>query len=676
VEASERARNRAIELRAQITLHNLQYHQNDNPLISDEAYDSLVRELLNLEKEYPEILTPESPSSKVGAPPLNSFNQVKHSVPMLSLDNAFNDEDVLNFVRRMNQRLGYKVSGFLMEPKIDGLAVNLIYEHGVLVCGATRGDGQIGEDITLNIRSINSIPKKLSGMGWPNYFEVRGEVFMPKHGFEAINAKARSTGDKVFANPRNAAAGSLRQLDPQITAQRPLDFYCYGYGQYPEDQLPQTQSELMLQFYSWGIPMNPEVRVIENLEECLAYYREILGRRAILAYDIDGVVYKLDKLAERESLGFLARAPRWAFAHKFAPQEATTKVLSIDVQVGRTGALTPVARLEAVFVGGVTITNATLHNLEEIIRKDIRIGDTVIVRRAGDVIPEILRSLPELRPSSSSPFEMPNQCPICGSDVEVNDGEATARCSGGLFCVAQNKEAIKHFASRRALNIDGLGHKLIDQLITEKLIENVADLYSLTIEQITKLERFGEKSAKNLLESIELSKKTTMAKFIFALGIREVGEVTSQALSKHFKTLEDLRNASVQSLQNTPDVGPLVAQHIHAFFSQDHNNQVIQRLIIAGIHWEQETEHQHPNDLRLTNKVFVFTGTLSGMSRDQAKAMVQKLGASVSGSLSKKTDYLVCGADPGSKILKAEALNVCVLDEDAFLDLIKTNFSS
>jgi DNA ligase (NAD+) len=663
-------RARAAELRDRIEFHNHRYYQLDSPLISDAEYDELMRELKDLERECPELVTPESPTQRVGAAPLKAFGEVRHEIPMLSLDNAFSDEDLADFERRATQKLGKADLDYLVEPKLDGLAVSLVYERGILICGATRGDGWTGEDITQNVRTIRSIPLRLRGSDWPDRFEVRGEVFMPKQGFEALNERARQNGEKVFVNPRNAAAGSLRQLDPRITAARPLAFYGYGYGIFPPELLPETQSELMARFRDWGLPINPELHVVRGIAGCLAYYREVLGRRHQLPYDIDGVVYKIDRLADREALGFVARAPRWAIAHKFPAEEATTRVLNIEVQVGRTGALTPTARLEPVFVGGVTVANATLHNLDEVRRRDVRIGDTVVVRRAGDVIPEIVKSLPELRPAETQEFEMPAHCPVCGSDVEAADGEAIYRCSGGLYCSAQRKEAIKHFASRRALDIEGLGDKLVEQIVDKQLIATVADLYRLTVEPLADLERMGKKSAENLVNALEKSKHTTLSRFLYALGIREVGEVTAQNLAEHFRSLEALMTADEAALQTVPDVGPSVAHHVHTFFRQPHNLEVIRALLAAGVHWDPLPERPAEAELPLQGKTFVITGTLASLTREEAKAKLQALGAKVTDSVSKKTSAVIAGAEAGSKLTKARELGVEVLDEAGFWGLV------
>jgi DNA ligase (NAD+) len=665
----EESRQRAAELRGLIEFHNDRYHRLDAPLIADTEYDALMRELVELEHSYPELASPDSPTQKVGAAPLKAFAAVRHEVPMLSLDNAFSEGDLADFERRARKPLDQAELDYLAEPKLDGLAVSLLYEDGALVRAATRGDGQTGEDITHNVRTIGAVPQRLAGSGWPLRFEARGEVYMPKAGFEALNERARQLGEKSFANPRNAAAGSLRQLDPKVAAERPLAFFCYGYGAYPTEALPATQSELMARFQEWGLPVNPELRIVQGAAGCLDYYRDLLERRAGLDYDIDGVVYKIDRLDYRDKLGFVARAPRWAIAHKFPAEERTTQVLAIEVQVGRTGALTPVARLEPVFVGGATVTNATLHNFEEVRRKDVRAGDTVIVRRAGDVIPEVVKSLVELRPEGALAFEPPTACPACGSAVEITEGEAIARCSGGLFCPAQRKEAVKHFASRRAMDIDGLGEKLVDQVLSKGLVQIVADLYRLDAAHWAELERMGQKSAENLAEALERSKRTTLPRFLYALGIREVGEVTAQALALYFRELEHLAFADKEALQAVPDVGPSVAHHVHTFFRQPHNLEVIEALRAAGVQWEPMPERPPAATLPLKGKTFVITGTLAAMSREEAKAKLQALGAKVAGSVSKNTSGLIAGADPGSKLAKAQELGVEILDEAGFLAL-------
>lgn len=679
-------RRRAAELREAIEYHNRRYHQQDDPLIADAEYDGLMRELLAIEREHPELQTPDSPSQRVGAPPIAAFQEVHHLVPMLSLKNAMSDDEARKFhadhfessnkstlnkkpSKEKSQKINPQEVSYIVEPKLDGLAVNLTYENGRLVRGATRGDGITGEDITHNIKTIGCIPAALKGSGWPDLFEVRGEVFMPLKGFRDFNKKAEELGEKPFSNPRNAAAGSLRQIDPAITASRPLEFFSYGFGFYPENSLPDTLSELLRRFHEWGIPINPESHVARGIEQCLNYYHDILDRRASLDYEIDGVVYKLDRFDFQRIRDATTHHPNWAIAHKFPAEEAKTRVQAIDVQVGRTGALTPVARLEPVFVGGVTVTNATLHNADEIRRKDIRVGDTVIVRRAGDVIPEVVKSLTELRPAAAEPFGMPNRCPACGSEVESVEGEAIVRCSSPLFCPAQHKEAVKHFASRKAMNIDGLGDKLVDQLLEKKLIATVADLYRLELEPLAGLERLGEKSARNLLEALDRSRHTTLSRFLFALGIREVGEVTARNLAEHFRELDSLMDADEDELQTVPDVGPSVAGHVHTFFRQTHNREVIQGLLEAGVHWDAMPERPPAAELPLAGKTLVITGTLEGLSRDEAKALVLSLGGKAAGSVSKKTDYVVAGAEPGSKLAKAEALGIPVLDEDGFLRL-------
>ncbi|HUL13173.1 MAG TPA: NAD-dependent DNA ligase LigA, partial [Methylococcaceae bacterium] len=645
----DEARRRAAALREQIEYHNRRYYQLDAPVISDAEYDQLLHELQALERQYPELVTPDSPTQRVGAAPIEALAEVRHEVPMLSLDNAFTEEDLLDFDRRIREKLERETVEYVAEPKLDGLAISLIYDDGVLVRGATRGDGHSGEDVTHNVRTIRDIPLKLEGSGFPKRFEVRGEVFMSKRGFLALNKKALESGEKVFVNPRNAAAGSLRQLDPKITTTRPLRFYCYGYGVYPATQLPRRHQDIFERFKSWGLPVSPEFRVVQGVEGCLTYYRALLARRHELPYEIDGVVYKLSRFDWQNELGYVARAPRWAIAHKFPAEEVTTRVIAIDVQVGRTGALTPVARLEPVFVGGVTVTNATLHNADEVHRKDIRVGDTVVVRRAGDVIPEVVKSVPEKRPAKTEIFVLPKHCPVCGSDVETTPGEAIARCSGGLYCPAQHKEAIKHFASRRALDIEGLGDKLVDQLLDKKLVDTVADLFHLKVDDLAELERMGKKSAENVIQALEKSKHTTLPRFLYALGIREVGEVTAQTLAKHFRTLDKIMAADEAELQQVPDVGPTMAYHIATFFQQAQNREVIQNLLDAGVRWE-EAAAKAKAEQTLTGKTFVLTGTLVSLTRDEAKAKLQARGAKVTASVSKKTDYVVAGADPGSKL--------------------------
>ncbi len=665
------ALRRAVELRAEIAFHNRQYHSLDDPKISDAAFDALMQELLRLEEAFPELLTATSPTSKVGGGLNKAFSEVRHERPMLSLENAFSRDDIEDFWRRLQQKLGDDEITLVTEPKLDGLAVSLIYDDGHLVRAATRGDGETGEDITNNILTIGDIPQQLAGDGWPAHLEIRGEVFMPRAGFKRLNERALAAGEKTFANPRNAAAGSLRQIDSRVTQERPLSFYCYGQGAYPSEALPSRHSQLLEQFRGWGIPINPEILLVSSVEGCLSFYEDLLKRRPDLAYDIDGVVYKVDLFADRDRLGAIARAPRWAIAHKFPAEEAVTRLISIDVQVGRTGALTPVARLEPVFVGGVTVTNATLHNAEEIQRKDIRVGDQVVVRRAGDVIPEIVRSFPDQRPRSSTPFEMPSHCPICGSKVDDSPEETILRCSGGLFCPAQHKESIRHFASRKAIDIDGLGEKLIDQLLERHLIETVADLYELSPIVLSTLDRLGEKSSQNLMKALDKSRHTTLPRFLFALGIREVGEVTGRLLAEHFRNLEDLMVADQASLEAIPDIGPSVARHIMTFFQQPHNLEVIRKLLDNGVFWDPLPERPPTEALPLAGKIFVVTGTLDQFTRDQASEAITALGGRVTSSVSKKTDYVVTGRDPGSKATKALDLGIELLLEEDFIRLLK-----
>ncbi|MDD2767621.1 MAG: NAD-dependent DNA ligase LigA [Methylococcus sp.] len=657
-------------LSEEIEFHNVRYYQQDDPLITDAEYDRLMAELLALEERYPELLTPDSPSQRVGAPPVEAFAEVRHEVPMLSLANVFSEEDLTAFDARVRKDSAQESVDYVAEPKLDGLAVNLLYQDGVLVRAATRGDGQVGEDVTHNVRVIRAIPLRLQGEGYPVHFEARGEVFMPKEGFLALNERARKTGDKVFANPRNAAAGSLRQLDARVTASRPLSFYAYGIGAFPEDRLPATQHELIEMLQRWGLPVSPELRLVRGVTGCSDYFSSLAERRSRLPYDIDGVVYKVDCLRFQAVLGFLSRAPRWAVAHKFPAEEARTRVLAIEIQVGRTGVLTPVARLEPVFVGGVTITNATLNNAEIIKEKDVRVGDTVIVRRAGDVIPEVVQIVPELREVGAEPFRMPEACPECGSALEIVEGEVAVRCSGGLYCPAQHKESVKHFASRRAMDIEGLGEKLVDQLVDKKLIATVADLYRLSLEQLAGLERMGAKSAANLLEALERSKHTTLARFLYALGIRDVGEVTAKALADHFGSLDALMAAHEEELLSVADVGPVVSGHVLLFFRQDHNREVIAQLLELGVVWETRAKTSDEGERPFEGRVFVLTGTLSAMSREEARARLETLGAKCTGSVSKKTDFVVAGAEPGSKLAKATELGVPVLDEDGFLAML------
>ena len=664
-----RVLQRIAALREQINHHNYRYYVLDDPEIPDAEYDRYMLELQQLEKDHPETITPDSPTQRVGSEPLKEFRQVTHKVPMLSLGNAFDQQEVSDFDRRVREGLDADQVDYVAEPKLDGLAVSLLYEQGALVQAATRGDGYTGEDVTSNVRTIDSVPLKLVGKDYPEILEVRGEIFMSKKGFAQLNQRQERNNEKVFANPRNAAAGSLRQLDPRITATRPLEIYCYGLGRVEGKQMPDRHSDILETLKSWGLRVNPETRNVSGAEGCIEYHKALLQKRDSLAYDIDGVVYKVDRIDQQRSLGFVARAPRWAIAHKFPAEEEITKLVGIDIQVGRTGALTPVARLEPVFVGGVTITNATLHNQDEIERKDVRVGDTVIVRRAGDVIPEVVRPVLGERRKGARRFRMPDACPVCGSKATRLEGEAVSRCTGGLYCPAQRREAIKHFVSRRAMDIDGLGDKLVEQLDELDMIKDVSDLFHLKEEKLAEIDRMGEKSAANLVAALEKSRKTTLPRFLFALGIRNVGETTAQTLARHFGTLEAIMDADEATLVEVQDVGPVVAQSIVGFFREKHNRDVIRKLRAAGVEWKQETAPTKAEQT-LMGKTFVLTGTLSGMSRNDAKDALQRLGAKVSGSVSKKTDYVVVGDDPGSKATRAEELGVTMIDENELKKLI------
>ena len=658
---------RVAQLREQIDYHNYRYYVLDDPEIPDAQYDRLMRELQTLEAEHPELVTPDSPTQRVGAQPLSAFGEVRHALPMLSLDNAFDDDEVADFDRRARERLEVDSIDYTAEPKLDGLAVSLLYEDGRLVRGATRGDGTTGEDITQNVRTIDSIPLRLRGDDYPRRLEVRGEVFMSHAGFQSLNRRQQEQGDKLFANPRNAAAGSLRQLDARITAQRPLEIFCYGVGLTEDGSLPERHSGILECLKGWGLRVYKGIEQVTGLQGCIDYYRRLETQRDALPFDIDGVVFKVDRIDYQQRLGFVARAPRWAIARKFPAQEEMTRVLGIDVQVGRTGAITPVARLEPVFVGGVTVTNATLHNEDEVHRKDVRVGDTVIVRRAGDVIPEVVSVIREHRPKGARKFVMPVRCPVCGSDIERVEGEAVARCTGGLYCEAQRKEAIKHFASRRAMDIEGLGDKLVDQLVDQGLIEDVAGLYSLEATTVAGLERMGEKSADNLVKALEKSKDTTLDRFLYALGIREVGEATARALAQAFGDLNVIMKASAEELEAVRDIGPVVARHIVHFFEQPHNIEVIDKLLAAGIAWPKiEVDRHQP----LAGRSYVLTGTLESMTRDEVKQKLQALGATVSGSVSAKTTAVIAGEKAGSKLAKAEKLGVQVLDENELMRLL------
>jgi DNA ligase (NAD+) len=672
--ASSATRKKLESLREEIRYHNYRYHTLDDIEIPDAEYDRLMRELQALEEKYPEFVTPDSPTQRVGAEPSDALETVRHRVPMLSLENAFAEEELREFHKRVAEKLEFEDGApnllYSAEPKLDGAAVSLLYEDGVLVRAATRGDGNTGEDITHNVRTIASVPLRLLDAGFPTTLEVRGEVFMPRAGFEAYNEKARAAGEKTFVNPRNAAAGSLRQLDPKLTAQRPLDMYVYSVGLIEGGELPDRHSEIISRLREWGLKTCPESRVVKGVEGCLSYYEDIGKKRDTLSYDIDGVVYKVDSIEMQRELGFVARAPRWAIAHKFPAQEELTTVEDVEFQVGRTGALTPVARLAPVFVGGVTVSNATLHNIDELHRKDVRIGDTVIVRRAGDVIPEVVSVVKNRRPNNTKRVHLPKLCPVCASHVYREEGEAVARCTGGLYCKAQRAEALKHFVARRALDIEGLGAKLIEQLVNEDRVSDPSDLFQLRKEELSSRERMGDKSAENLVRAIDESKSTTLARFLYALGIREVGEATAASLASYFGSLPAVREASVDDLTKVPDVGPVVAKRVHSFFDEQHNLDVIERLQSLGVHWTDSEPMKIAEDGPLSGKTFVITGTLPTMTRDEAKSLIQKEGGKVTGSVSSKTDFLVAGEKAGSKLVKAQKLEVSVLDEDGLRKLI------
>jgi DNA ligase (NAD+) len=653
-------------LRAQIRHHNYQYHVLDEPEIPDSEYDRLMRELQALESDHPSLITSDSPTQRVGAEPVKSFGTIRHLIPMLSLDNAFSEDELRDFHRRVTDRLGIDIDAdlsYAAEPKLDGAAVSLRYEAGKLVTGATRGDGTTGEDITHNVRTIEAVPLRLIGKSLPTTLEVRGEVFMPRAGFTAFNEMAAKNGQKTFVNPRNAAAGSLRQLDPRLTAERPLDIYIYSVGLVEGGTIPDRQSEILDQLREWGLKICPERKVVNGIDGCLAFYSDIGRRRDSLAYDIDGVVYKVDRLDYQHRLGFVSRAPRWAIAHKFPAQEELTIVRDIEFQVGRTGAVTPVARLEPVFVGGVTVSNATLHNMDELHRKDLRVGDTVIVRRAGDVIPEVVKVVMDRRPKGTRKVRSPVTCPVCGSAVMREQDEAVTRCTGGLYCAAQRAEALKHFVSRRAMDVDGLGSKLIEQLVAANRIRTPADLFGLTKEELVEMERMGPKSAENLLKSIEKSKQTTLSRFLYALGIREVGEATASSLASYYGKLVSVMEAVEESLQEVPDIGPKVAAQIRAFFDEAHNRDVIQRLIESGVVWPESDPLPNSRAGKLSGKTFVLTGALTGMSRNEAIDRIQAAGGKVTSTVSKNTDYLVAGDKAGSKLTKAQNLEITVLNE-------------
>lgn len=668
---SEEVVQRCQRLKDDLNQHNHAYYVLDDPSIPDSEYDRLMRELQAIEQEFPQLLTADSPSQRVGGVALDSFSQVVHAVPMLSLDNAFSDTEMVDFDRRIKERINLSAlqqMTYACEPKLDGVAVSVLYKNGVLERAATRGDGSVGEDITANVRTIKSIPLRLQGDKLPNILEVRGEIYMPKDGFNRLNQKARQAGEKPFVNPRNAAAGSLRQLDSKITATRPLEMCAYSVGQFEGGDKPNSHFQMLQMLGKLGFKINQHIKQVEGIDACEDYYQYLASIRDQLDYDIDGIVYKVNAFNLQERLGFVAKAPRWAIARKFPAQEEMTRLLDVEFQVGRTGAVTPVARLEPVFVGGVTVGNATLHNADEINRLGVCIGDTVIVRRAGDVIPQIVKAVVEKRPQGAQPIVFPERCPVCQSAVKRAEGEAVARCTGGLFCGAQTKEAIKHYASRKAMDIDGLGDKLVDALVDNDLIYSVADLYDLKLEGLVNLERMAQKSAENLLKSIEISKQTTLPKFLYSLGIREVGEATAQTLANNFGTLDAVIAASMDQLLEIDDIGPIVARHIVDFFNNPDNLPIVEAIIAAGVQWKDID--QSADSLPLKGQTWVLTGTLETMSRAEAKDKLQQFGAKVAGSVSAKTYAVVAGPGAGSKLKKAQALDIQVLTEQSLIEFL------
>ncbi len=659
------------QLRQQLNYHAYRYYVEDSPELPDAEYDRMMQQLLSIESEHPELVTIDSPSQRVGGKALDGFTQVQHQIPMLSLDNAFNDKELEAFEKKINDRLINKpVDLFCCEPKLDGLAVSLLYIDGKLVQAGTRGDGVTGENITENVRTIRSIPLTLQGEGWPTRLEVRGEVFMPKAGFEALNQRALKRGEKPFANPRNAAAGSLRQLDSKITATRPLSFYAYSVGVIEGGELNSSHYQRFIQLKSWGLPMCEETKQCQSLTEVKAYYQDILERRDSLKYEIDGVVIKVDDIALQIQLGFVARAPRWAIAYKFPAQEELTLLNDVEFQVGRTGAVTPVAKLEPVFVGGVTVSNATLHNADEIARLGVHIGDTVIIRRAGDVIPQIVSVVEARRPADSKPIVYPINCPVCDSKLERIAGEAVIRCGSGLFCRAQRKEALKHFVSRKALDVDGLGDKVVEQLVDKEMVTTPADLFKLSAGVLTVLERMGPKSAQKVVDALNKAKATTLPRFLYSLGIREVGEATAANLAQHFLNLDAIQAASFEQLIKVSDVGDIVAKHVLHFFAEPHNQAVISDLKAMGVHWLDIQPIDESTELPLAGKIVVLTGTLHKLKRNEAKAALQALGAKVTGSISKNTDILFAGEAAGSKLAKAEELGVAIMNEEQLIKLL------
>lgn len=669
--SSQDPASKAQSLRVQLEQYNYQYYVLDTPTVPDAEYDRVFHSLVALECDYPELLREDSPTQRVGGSPASHFQQVEHQVPMLSLENAFDAEELSDFNRRLLERLDSREGPlrYACEPKLDGIAVSLLYRKGSLERGATRGDGRTGEDITHNVRTIPSIPLRLRGSGYPDVLEIRGEIYMPLAGFDRMNAEALARDEKTFVNPRNAAAGSLRQLDPRLTAQRPLEMCCYSVGLVEGGELAVSQTEILEQLQSWGLRINADSTVVLGIEACEQYYQDLAARRKGLPYGIDGIVFKVDSIPLQNKLGFVSRAPRWAIARKFPAQEEMTKLLDVEFQVGRTGAITPVARLEPVFVGGVTVSNATLHNSDEIERLGVRIGDTVIVRRAGDVIPKVVSVVEARRPADSREIHFPQTCPVCHSPLERIDEEAVTRCTAGLVCAAQQKAAIKHFSSRRAMDVDGLGDKLIEQLVDEGLLADVAGLFSLQREQLLALERMGEKSADNLLEALEISKSTILPRFVFALGIREVGEATALSLAKHFGSWSSLASADEERWLAVDDVGPVVADNLAQFFDSSTNMEVVSRLIASGVNWP-DIEVLSVTELPMHGQTWVVTGKLESLGRNDAKAHLQALGASVAGSVSARTHCVVAGPGAGSKLKKASELDVQVIDEEAFLSLL------
>ena len=659
------------KLRKEIEHHSSLYYRHDAPEIPDQEYDRLFDRLLEIEKKWPELVAPDSPSQRVGSEPLSEFAQINHEIPMLSLDKVTSQEELLRFETRIQKRLeSDEAINFSCEPKVDGVAVSLLYENGLLIRAATRGDGSRGEDITHNVKTISDIPLRLEGHGIPGRLEVRGEIFMSKSGFERMNAQAKSESEKIFVNPRNAAAGTLRQLDSRITAKRPLTMFCYSYGLVEQGKLPDILTKVFDSFQTWGLPVNPERGTETGVDACYDYCQQLLSARDALDYEIDGAVIKVNRFDLQDTLGMNARTPRWSMAYKFPAEEVATILNDVEFQVGRTGTITPVARLEPVFVGGVTVSNATLHNMDEVVRLGVKIGDAVIIRRAGDVIPKVVSVIESRRPKKARTIKMPAKCPVCSSEIEHEEDEVLMRCTGGLFCKAQRTQSIIHFASRQAMDIDGLGVKLIGQLVDNELVNSVADIYTLSLDSLIGLERMGSKSAENLLSAIESSKSINLARFVFALGIREVGEATAQALSGHFGSLAKVMTSTKDTLVEIPDIGHVVAQHIRAFFDESHNIKVINQLLEAGV-VPSETIPVVKETLPLHGQIYVVTGTLEAMSRSEAKEKLELLGAKVAGSVSAKTSCVVAGPGAGSKLTKAESLGIKIVYETGFLSLLE-----